>query len=76
MIFLMSLPEGPGILLIMIAYHKAPAAALAPFWYFTTITVFLIFFGELTFPNATLIIFAGGVIIWRERHIKTGKQKF
>ena len=66
MIFLMSLPEGPGILLIMIAYHKAPAAALAPFWYLSIVAdLFGIFFGKFPvdkfFPWAPLIISVLGI---------------
>jgi len=77
LIFCMGVVGGTGVLLMMLAYRSAPAAALAPFTYFSLISAFLvgwILFGELPidtlFPGIILIVGAGGLIMWRENRTR------
>jgi drug/metabolite transporter (DMT)-like permease len=67
---------GTAVLLLVTAYRMAEQSDLAPFSYFGIPIAFVmgwVFFGEAPwaelFPGALLIVFAGMIIIWRERQV-------
>ena len=69
----MAVCGGFGVVFLMYAFRKAPAALLAPFSYFSILTSFLIgwmvfdeFPVDTLFPGVILILISGFVIIWRE----------
>lgn len=72
---LMGVFGGVGVLCIVVSYRLADPSAVSPFEYFGIPMSFLLgwlFFSEAPygtlFPGVLLIIGAGVLIIWRERH--------